>query len=177
MPRLKISASLPQLDRKRFESDFKLRVTRAIYTAIRQFLMAAVPKIPIWTGFARGALAQLEELVGRHPGFTDKTVNKVLTTLPKRRGLYYKGIERTNLSSRPLGTPKADIVTGGRITKASKNGRIVFFFQIDIDYFTSLDEAKWHSFQAGREAFLESIKNYLQKNRDVLGNYLIRKES
>jgi hypothetical protein len=68
MPNLKLTASWPQLDRERYLADFKSAVERCVVLAARQFLLAAVPRIPVFTGFARGSLGNLEDVAGRVSG-------------------------------------------------------------------------------------------------------------
>jgi hypothetical protein len=64
-----------------------------------------------------------------------------------------------------------EIITEGRLTRASVGSRIVFKFSVDITYFNVLDE-KWGAFKAGREAFNAELKSQLDKLLPKIGKYL-----
>lgn len=178
MIKLKVTASWPQLERERFINDYQTAIFLEVEKAARKFLLAAAALIPIWTGFARGALYTLEERVGRVEGNSVNGSRKIprskLTTT--RRGYYYKGIERTNLNGREFGTPKDEIITMGRLTKATTRGRVVFYYSVNIDYFSILDTKKWGAFKAGNEAFNADIRERLSRFEVDIGKYTVTRE-
>lgn len=186
MPGLKLTVSMPQLDRDAYVRALKSSVEQAIIKAARKFLLAAVPLVPVWTGFARGAFGALEDVAGQ--------VNSDASRIDSRRGgrsklstpahllgkyYYYPGdgsrVVRTNLSSRPYATQPEQIITEGRVTKATIGSRIVFKFSIDINYFDYLDQNKWHAFAAGIQAFNAEMQLQLQ-NLPQIGKFFVRRK-
>jgi hypothetical protein len=182
MPKYKVTVSWPQLDRERFIRDYNSAATQAIIKAARKFLLAAVPRIPVFTGFARGSLGTLEDVVGRVQGNRISSKLKGVTKEVKRKRNYYyyppgaSRVVRTNISGRQFSTPPDQIISSGRLTKATPNqGRLLFNFKVDITYFDLLDQ-QWGAFQAGREAFDTELKLQLDKLKPDPGKYLIRRE-
>lgn len=185
MPGLKLTVSMPQLDRDAYIRALQSTVTDAIIKGARKFLATAAPLVPVWTGFARGSFANLEDIVGRvsSAGYIDtkRGSRSKLIRGPagKKAYYYYPGdgtrIVRTNLSSQPFATPSAQIISEGRLTKATIGSRIVFKFSVNINYFDYLDKTKWHAFEAGRKAFNAEIRAQLTKLPQI-GKYIVRRE-
>jgi hypothetical protein len=192
MPKIKLTTSWPSLDRVGFERDYMKLVHAAFIKAARKFLLAAMPKVPVFTGFARGAFDNLEAIAGRVERLTTPLFDggayppqinsargprKKVIYYQKRKYYYYppggSKVVRTNLSGRPFATPTKDIMTPGRITSASVGSRLVFFFHIDITYFDRLDESMWQSFKAGKVAFENELKVQLAKLPIELKDYVI----
>lgn len=176
MPKYKHTVSWPKLDRDKFMADYHELVNHAIIKAARKFLLAAVPKIPEFTGFARGSLGRLEAIAGRVEGGKIKTGRGLRTKVRQLqpRKYYYRGVERNNVTG--VQFANEDIISPGRITKATKGSRIVFNFKIDIDYFDYLDEHKWHAFEAGQKAFNEELKYQLANLPIDISDYITRRE-
>lgn len=145
----------------------------AVREAIRQcflkggqkFLLAAIPRVPVWTGMARGAFLNAEDLFGKVS--VDKTSGYRIrggrgggSADKGRRGYYYNGIERSPQVGRQFSTKSADILDGGGASLAS--GRTAFYFRYDIniDYFTKFDQEKWGSLKAGGDA----LEAYVRAN-------------
>lgn len=184
MPKLKLTVSLPQLDRERYLKDYKKSVELAFHAAARKFLLAVVPKIPVFTGFARGALGNLEDVVGRVQGDRVRSTLKAVTKAKRvqDRDFYYypngkSRIRRTNISGRRFATKSKDIFGQGQLTKATTASRMIFKFTVDISYFNYLDKNKWMAFQAGKEAFDAELKIQLVKLQPDIGKYFIRRET
>lgn len=183
MPKLKLTASWPQLDRDRFIKDYQKSVDAAVKKAARSFLLAAVPLVPEFTGMARGAFGNLEDLVGRVQG---GKVNTKLKSLKKAQNLqpktyyYYpaKGsrVVRNTISGRQFATPTKEILGSGQLTRANAKSRVVFKFSIDISYFDYLDKKEWGAFKAGKAAFDAELKIQLERLKPKVGNYIIRRE-
>lgn len=185
-----VRASLVELDGDKFIEAVKTSCREALIKAARKFLLAALPKIPIFTGFARGAFGPLEDVVGRFNAGGAKTgssINakakghtKATTSIATRPYYYYpkKGerIVRTSISGRPFATQSTDIFSQGRATVATGQSAIFFRFSIDIDYLTYLDQNKWHAFEAGHAAFSAELKTQLDVLLPTIGKYLIRKD-
>lgn len=185
-----VRASLVELDGAKFIQAVKDACREALIKAARKFLLAALPRIPIFTGFARGAFGPLEDVVGRFTAGGAKTgpsINgklkghtKASTGIATRPYYYYpsKGekIVRTSISGRPFATQSADIFSQGRATVATGQSAIFFRFSIDIDYLTYLDKNKWRAFEAGHTAFSNELKLQLDALLPKIGKYLIRKD-
>ncbi len=183
MPKLKVTGSWPQLERDKFVKDYQKSVDAAVKKAARKFLLAASPLIPQFTGFARGALGNLEDLVGRVQGGVVRTNLKALKTaknLQPRTYYYYpqKGsrVVRNTITGRQFATPTKDILSSGQLTRANAKSRVVFKFSVDIKYFDYLDKSKWGAFKAGKAAFDAELKLQLDRLKPKVGDYIIRRE-
>ncbi len=178
MPKYKLAVSWPSLDRERYLADYATAVNEAVIKAARKWLLAAVPLIPIFTGFARGALGTLESIAGRVEGGKIKTGRglrkKVKYYQPRK--YYYRHVERNNITGVEFATKPDEIISPGRITKATKGSRIVFNFKVDIDYFDYLDVHKWHAFEAGQKAFDAELRIQLDKLLPDITKYVFRRE-
>jgi hypothetical protein len=178
-----VRVSLPELDRERYLKDFKDHLNKALIAAARKFLLAAVPRVPIFTGFARGAFGNLEDLAGRvSSGKIDsrKGGYTKAKSFQKKKYYYYakkgaKGVLRNTVNGRAYATPTEQIFSQGRATIAKTESAIFFRFSIDIKYMNYLDREKWGAFKAGQAAFADEIKAQITK-LPAIGKYLIRKE-
>lgn len=183
MPKFKVTASWPELDKERYLSDFREAIDKAMIKAARKFLLAAVPRIPIWTGMARGAMANLEDIAGQVYGGRIKGTRRgrVLVKNYRRPTNWYyyppdgPRVLRTTQAGRQFATKPKDILNQGRLTKATAGSRVIFKYQVDITYFDRLDPG-WGAFEAGREAFNAELKTQLDRLRPNIGKYLIRRE-
>jgi hypothetical protein len=182
-----VRASLPSLDAKAFNAALQKACRDALIKAARKFLLAALPRVPIYTGFARGSFGTLEDAVGRFQAgggspkieTTKKGVSKAAN--PSKRQLYYyppKGVKvlRNTLNGRTFATKTSDLFSQGRAKIATGESAIFFRFSVDIEYFNYLDRNKWGAFQAGTAAFDTELRAQLDKLLPKIKNYLIRKE-
>lgn len=193
--KLTITATVEEFDQKKYLSDVRTAIRSCFMKAGQKFLLAAIPKIPIWTGMARGAFRNLEDLVGKVTNDSQSGGVRIRTTkststgnsagrgggtklTPYRRGYFYKPpggakIERTPQAGRQFATPLEKIIDVGGATIASGKTSFYFRFDVDITYVDALDTAKWGAFKAGADAF----KAYVEKNLvlpDPL-KYMVRK--
>lgn len=183
MPLLKVTASWPVLDRDAFLKAYQASVDEAVKKAARKFLLAAIPLIPVFTGFAAGAFGNLEDVIGRVQAGRIRTNLKSVKTaknLQSRVYYYYpksgSRVARNTISGRQFATKPKDIIGQGQLSRAETKSRIVFKFSVDISYFDYLDKTKWHAFAAGKAAFDAELKIQLEKLRPKLGDYIIRRE-
>lgn len=184
MPKIKVTGTWPELDRDSYIKDFKKAIDQSFIKAARAFLLAAVPLIPQFTGMARGALANLEDVAGKVSGTRIRGTRKGNTSsksLKHPRKYYYyppgkPRVLRTPAAGRQFATKPNEILRQGQLTKASVGARVIFKFVVDIKYFDQLDENKWHAFQKGREAFNKELKVQLERLRPKAGKYLLRRE-
>jgi len=171
-------------DMEKWSAALREEIRKVFLKAAQKFLLAAVPRIPIFTGMARGALRNLEDLVGTVTSDAQSPTGvRIRTTTGKgtagrgggtrvgkffKRGYYYyppgaSRVERTPQSGRQFATPTQNILdfpTGSSIAV----GRSTFYFRykIDITYFDILDKKKWESFKAAGEAFEKHVKNNIE---------------
>lgn len=184
---LTFSISTDLIDINKYQAAVRQAIRTCFMKAGQKFLLAAVPRIPIWTGMARGALRNLEDLVGKVTNDAQSSTGvRIRTTQGRnaltggstgrgggskitsayRRGYYYQPpsgarIERTPQSGRQFATPTDKIfdVTGASL--ASGKTSYYFRFKVDITYFDRLDTAKWGAFKAGADALEAYIKTNL----------------
>lgn len=183
-----VRASLLELDGKAFTDAIKKSCREALIKAARKFLVAALPRVPVYTGFARGAFGTLEDAVGRFqaggasaPRIDTKKKGATKATNPSDRALYYypeKGqrVLRNSLNGRQFATRTEDLFSQGRAKIATTESAIFFRFSVDISYFNYLDKNKWGAFQAGTAAFDSELRLQLDKLLPKIKKYLVRKE-
>lgn len=181
-----VRASLVELDSTKFVKAVKDACRQALLKAARKFLLAALPRVPIFTGFARGAFGNLEDVVGRFtPGGGGKieTKKKGLSkaqNFAKRTYYYYpkrgSKVIRNTITGRAFATKTSEILSQGRAKIATGESAIFFRFSIDISYFDYLDKNKWDAFGQGTTAFNAELRLQLDRLVPKIGKYLIRKD-
>ncbi len=67
-PKIKLEVAQFQFDGDAYTKAFRLAVTRAVRLAARAFLLETANRIPVRTGFLRGAFGTLEDVVGSVSG-------------------------------------------------------------------------------------------------------------
>lgn len=159
--KLTFSASVIQFDKDKFLTAVQVEIRRAFIKAGRKFLLASVQRIPIWTGMARGALRNLEDLFGQVSGGEVRTQRPSSQSGPVRNGYYYNGLARTPELGRSLSTPTDQILSLTGASLATGRSAFYFRFNVDIEYFNVLDAVKWGAMKAGADAFEDYIKNNL----------------
>lgn len=175
--------SLVELQADKFVEDVKTACRTALIKAARSFLLAAIPNIPVFTGFARGAFGNLEDIAGRVQGgkIAGKLGGYVKAQNYAKRTYYYKPnkgerVVRNTITGRQFATPAADIFSQGRAKIAEGQSAIFFRFTVDISYVNYLDKNKWGAFKAGESAFSITLKAELPKLLPQIGKYLIKKD-
>lgn len=163
--KLTFSASVEVFDQEKYMVAVREAIRQCFLKAGQKFLLAAVPRVPVWTGMARGAFLNAEDLFGKvssdkTSGFRIRGTRGGGSADSGRRGYYYNGIERTPQAGRQFSTPSSKILEGNGATLAS--GRTAFYFKYDINitYFTKFDSEKWGALKAGGEA----LEAYVRAN-------------
>jgi hypothetical protein len=175
--KITFSATVEVFDKEAYGKAVKAEIRRVFMKAGQKFLLAAIPKVPIWTGMARGAFRNAEDLFGKVTNDAQSGGVRIRTTRSAgqsrggggsntgRRGWYYtppggSRIQRTPQAGRLFATPSDQILQLEGATLAS--GRTSFYFRYDIDitYFTRFDESKWGSLKAGGKA----LEDYIRAN-------------
>jgi hypothetical protein len=180
MIRFNFNIRIPIIEEKRFIGALEEIVEFAVTKGARAFLVAAVPRVPIYTGFARGAFRNLEDLFGRVErsrngarirGTLRGSSVKTVAVRGRDRPRYYKGTLKTQDSGRKFATPPSGI-----ITKVKDRVGASFRFAINIDYFDKLDREKWHSFEEGIKAFNKTVQLILKNNQFDPASFVTRKQ-
>lgn len=166
--KLTISATVERLDIDAYKAAIREAVRATFIRAAQKFLIEAVPRVPEWSGMARGAFRNLEDVAGRvYIGSRRTTIrgNRLGSTKNNpglKRGYTYEGRERTPDRGRQYSTAPGDIMdlSGFKLV----TGRLSFRFRFDINikYFDQLDAAKWGAIKAGSEAFAAWVNANLE---------------
>ena len=173
---MEVQADAVKFNKDKFLKVMHEQVRQAFIKGAQQFLLAAVPRIPVYTGFSRGAFRNLEDLAGKvtkdaqSGGYRIRTTRsaggrraggnaeQVAKGIPERHRWYYPPgggrVYKTNQSGREFATPTSDILPGSVASIARGRGQIIFKFAVNITYVDSLDQAKWGAFKAGEAAML-----------------------
>lgn len=173
--KLTFSAYVEVFDKDKYMAEVRAEVRRTFMKAGQKFLLAAIPKIPVWTGMARGAFRNAEDLFGKvtsdaqSGGFRIRGTrgggSKV--TSPYRKGYYYYPpgggrITRTPQAGRQFATQPDQILNVIGASLASGRNVFYFTFDVDITYFSILDDMRWGAMRAGAAELERYVKNNLQ---------------
>jgi hypothetical protein len=175
------SASVEKFDKAKYKAAVDAAVKKAFIKALQKFLLAAVPRIPIWTGMLRGAFRNIEDIAGKVTADAQSSGVRIRTTRSKgqkrggggrdtaaHRAYYYPPsggrVLRTPEAGRQFATPSKDImeVTGASLA----TGRTAYYlkFEVDISYFDLLDEKRgWNAWKLGTAA----AEAYVKENLDL----------
>lgn len=181
--RLTFTATVEKFDAEAYGAAVRDAIRKCFMKAGQKFLLAAIPKVHIWTGMARGAFRNLEDIVGKVTNDAQSGNVRIRTTQNKkkgsaagrgggenirekfRRGYFYKPpsgnrIERTPQSGRQFATDPLKIFDlGGEGTKTG-NTSYHFRFEINITY---ADQRNWwEAFHEGQDAFEAYVKANLK---------------
>jgi hypothetical protein len=180
--------SFPEFKADKFIGAVKKSCNEALIKAARKFLLAALPHVPIFTGFARGAFGNLEDAVGRFTPGGEKTGASIegqrggftaARNFARRPYYYYpkKGerVLRNTVTGRQFSTPSDQIFSKGKAVVAEGETVIFFRFSIDISYVNYLDRNKWGAFKAGQVAFDAELRQQLS-NLPKVGKFLVKKD-
>lgn len=179
--KLTFTASVEQFDKNKYMAAVKEAIRKCFMKAGQKFLLAAIPKVPIWTGMARGAFRSAEDLFGKVTADAQSGGYRIRTTRSKgegrgggdkitktfRKGYYYYPpgggrIARTPQAGRQFATPTDQILDLTGVSLASGRNAFYFKFEINIKYFDVLDEAKWGAMRAGAKALEDYVKANLE---------------
>lgn len=177
---IQVKAELFKFNKEKYLKAVNEAIKLAFTKGAQQFLLAAVPKIPIYTGFSRGAFRELEELVGKvtkdaqSGGYRIRTTRSAgekrgagavekVRNVPARHRYYYPPgggrVFKTNQSGRPFAKVS---FPSGVATVARGRAEFIFKFTVDITYVDKLDKTRWGAFKAGEEAMMRYIEARLE---------------
>lgn len=187
---LSTTIELPRIDMNKFEQEFQTSFRQLMELAARAFLLQTVIRIPVRTGFLRGAFTPLENLVGavqaqgpnrppqvrrnRRPGARERVL--------LREYYYYGGqkLLKTTRSGIQFATPEEQIFQLPKVTRTGSTN-FVFKFNVDISYFGPNDTKRmrtvpstpWNSYKEGIAAFVETMKRQFPNYFPTLDKYVI----
>jgi hypothetical protein len=181
--KLQITSTVGTFDKDLFLKLLADHVKEVFIKGMRQFLLEAIPRIPIRTGFARSSFKNLEDIAGKVSVDAQSGGYRIRGTRGgggderKSKEYYYpptgSKVLKTTQSGRQFSTAPDDIlnITGASIAA----GRTAFYFKfvVDITYVDLLDPVKWGAFKYGQEKMMEYIKANLGKNFPKI-NFLTR---
>lgn len=183
MLEIKFTAFAQKINKEKARAAIREHIRQSLIRALGAFLVAAVPRIPIYTGFSRSSFKEVEDLVGKvvsdartgrnpriRPGRSGGNQNRLLRG---RQFYYFAGgrVLKTTNSGRAFATPSTAIL----LPQESKAGWRVRF-SVDISYLTYLDQIKWHAFKTGEAAFVDRLKELLNDNPPDLTKFIIRRQ-
>lgn len=182
--KLTFTASIIKFDVKKYMEAVREAIRDVFTKAGQKFLLAAIPKVPIWTGMARGAFRNLEDIVGKVTNDVTSGV-RIRTTAGKRgrtgnqlgrgggeniRDKYRKGyfyqppggarIARTPQAGRQFATPSQNIFDFIGTGQKTGNHSFNFHFEINLTYADTRDW--WGAFKSGQSAFEAYVKANLK---------------
>lgn len=175
--KLTVSGKIDVPDKNAFLNELRKEARRVFMLAGRKFLIAAVARVPVYTGMARGAFRNAEDLFGKVTSDVSSPTGFRIRTTQGRGGAgrgggsrntvsvkayYYPPggarIQRTPEAGRQFSTPTDQIidVTGGSLA----SGRTAFYFKysIDITYFELLDPIRWGAMKAATDDLVAYVK-------------------
>lgn len=163
------SVSIDKFDKVAYKKALDETVRQTFIKAGQKFLLAAIPRIPIWTGMLRGAFRNLEDLVGKVESTATGTrirgtaKGSSKNTPSNTRSGFYNGIRRTPQAGRQFATESTKIIDVSGASLATGRTAYYFKFEVNISYFDLLDEKRgWRIWKAANEAFETYVKANLE---------------
>lgn len=170
MSLLKYRITATVIDEKAYLAAIDNYIKDTMKEVARAFLLAAVARVPVYTGFSRGSFRNLEDIVGsvrmeagslRIRNKSGKGANKPTTGSGGNKQYYYpedgQRVLKNMQTGRQFSTqPSAILVKKGPY-------RYAFNFGISIKYFNYLDPNIWKALQAGEQAAELKMKELLSE--------------
>lgn len=170
--KITMNAAVDLIDVNKYQNAVAAEMRKVFLKAGQRFLLAAIPRIPIFTGMARGAFREAEDLFGKVTVDTQSPTgyrirgtrgggHAIVSNFLK--GFYYyppggSRIQRTPQAGRQFATPSGQILKASLVQ--TRYG-LSFKFAIDITYVNYLDALKWGAFRAGQDAFIDYVTTNL----------------
>lgn len=188
---MKITFKLNGFNFKRVEytKAFAAALQLQLRNAAREFAREVLLRVPVQTGFARGALLNLDDAIG---------LNAATNPLAFRRKIDKK---RGKVRNVPLnGSYEYYTDSGGRVLKTPENARqfstplgkvftnngfkYTFNYYVTILYYEINDvtsnrytpSAPWGSFQAGQEAMLKYLQDNILRKVPAIKDFMVTTE-
>lgn len=181
------TVSIGQFDKDAYLTAVQAHLKAVLIKAARVFLLAAIPRIPVRTGFARSAFKNLEDVAGKVSVDAQSGGYRIRGTrggnsIEKKSSEYYYPptggrILKTDQSGRQLATAANDILDISGMSLAKGRTAYYFKFHVNITYVDLLDRSVWGAFEAGNEAMTNFINANLNRGFPEVGKFLARKRT
>lgn len=173
--------SVIRIDKDKFTKDLQDRAKRLMKEAAIAFLIASTQRIPIRTGFLRGAFSNLEEALKR------KGAEGPRNTTPRNKEYYYLSAKRRVLKTREAGrnysTRSIEKILSNSFPSSTtrivafklgeNKADLTFQYSISINYL-AINESKWQALAAGRDAFVAVLNNRAKELLPNIRDFIVR---
>ena len=159
MPNFKIKGKLLKLKKQKLTKSLEKQLSTQIRQALRAFLRAAIPRIPVDTGESRGSLLHLGRLLNVKVPIKPRRSRQVTI-----RGKTYTIDNTELLKTKNKDTGAAKTIINGRLTSnltkenLFKIGKVSFNFTYSTRIVQiHIHEDKWQAMVHGRAAYIQYI--------------------
>lgn len=173
-----------EFKRKEFSQAFVDGLFTQMRQAAREFARVAIEQVPIRTGFARGALRNLETAIGSFAAtspekFLEREKTKFGKEKPPRLTEYYyhsRGNRtlKTPENARRFSTPPNKVFTvDGDVLLFNYNVTVLYYI-VNEHTTSGVRNSPWQSFAKGREAFVSYMQDVGLKRLPAITSYTIK---
>ncbi len=165
-----------QFKRAEFSDAFKKAIQLEMRNGAREFLKAALPRVPVRTGFARGTLLNLADAIGISAASNPTNFKKKLAKRPRQskpvNGIieYYEGVLKTPEAARGFSTPIGRVFTNNGKAFSFNYDNTVLYYEINDE------KLLWRSFEIGSEAFINYLERVGLQRLPAITEYILRKK-
>lgn len=156
-----------KLNKDQLLKDVDTQMEEALHEGAKSFCRVAMPKIPVWSGMARGSVSALADWLGLHYATIVPVIYKRNKRKADPRVINRVDEGKTMVSEEPY------------IFKKGKEW--IFRFSSKVDHLEYLDinagrspTAPWHSFDAGLRAMANKVREYIKGHPIDMGKYFVR---
>jgi hypothetical protein len=154
MPGFTLNGTFPSIDDAALQLVVQKWLLGEAKRAVQEFLKAALPLVPVRTGFLSGSMAGLTRYFGTpQPDQLSAKVVSLFRGGTVRREYYYP-----RHGGKILKTPFSGLGLVTRPESVARVGEdgIAIELEVDIDYY-EVNESHWHSIDKGTQAMLASL--------------------
>lgn len=157
MLKFQISYEVLEFDAEGFMQELRRAIVKQLIHAAREFVRSAVPRVPVWSGMARGSFLHLGRLVGASVPISPKETGKTY---------FHRGVRlpKTPESGARLATaPDRALRQEGQDTFIFEFFTDVFHYNLNEIFGSVSRTSPWLSFRHGHNAMLLDF----QKSREL----------
>lgn len=166
-----------EFKRAEFSDAFKKAIQLELRNGAKEFVKAALPRVPVRTGFARGTLLNLADAIGYNAasnkeGFNRKLMSKrlkVKNVSVNGKLEYYEGVPKTPENARQFSTQINKVFTNNGRTFSFNYENTVLYYEINDERY------QWRSFIFGSEAFISYLERVGLQRLPAITEYIIKK--
>ncbi len=165
-----------EFKRAEFSESFKKAIKLQMRNGAREFLKAALPRVPVRTGFARGTLLNLADAIGIAASSNPIAFKKKLAKRPLQDSPvnsikeYYLGVLKTPEAARGFSTPIGRVFTNNGKAYSFNYDNTVLYYEINDEVY------QWKSFELGSAAFIDYLEHVGLQRIPAISEYIIRKK-